>query len=80
MAKPQGERPVNLDPQKFFLGLMNFFSIVLPGALLTFLLMGEVGPVVLGERYAALGGAQAWAALMFVSYLFCHLIFLPAPG
>jgi len=38
--------------------------------------MGEVSPVALGDRYAALGGAQAWAALMFVSYLFGHLIFL----
>jgi hypothetical protein len=35
---------------------MDFFSILLPGALLTWLLMGEVGPAVLGDRYAALTG------------------------
>ena len=35
---------MNFDPQKFFIGLMDFFSILLPGALLTYLLMGEVGP------------------------------------
>src|SRR5690349_904560 len=46
-----------LRPQKFFIGLMDFFSILLPGALLTYLLMGEVGPVVLGERYAKLDRA-----------------------
>jgi hypothetical protein len=40
------------DPQKFFIGLMDFFSILLPGALLTWLLMGEVGPVLLGDRYS----------------------------
>ena len=46
-----GYRPqMNFDPQKFFIGLMDFFSILLPGALLTWLLMGEVGPVVLGDR------------------------------
>lgn len=45
--------------QKFFIGLMDFFSILLPGALLTWLLMHEVGPVVLGDRYAKLAGAEA---------------------
>lgn len=67
---------MNFDPQKFFIGLMDFFSILLPGALLTYLLMGEVGPVVLGDRYAKLAGAQAWAAFLLASYLFGHLIFL----
>lgn len=50
---------MNFDPQKFLIGLMDFFSILLPGALLTYLLMDEVGPVVLGDRYANLAGAQA---------------------
>ena len=36
---------MNLDSQKFFIGLMDFFSILLPGALLTWLLMGEGGRV-----------------------------------
>jgi hypothetical protein len=31
---------------------MDVFSIMLPGALLTYLLIGEVGPVLLGDRYA----------------------------
>jgi 8-oxo-dGTP pyrophosphatase MutT (NUDIX family) len=67
---------MNFDPQKLFIGLMDFFSILLPGAVLTYLLMGEVGPVVLGDRYTQLTGAQAWAAFLFASYLFGHLIFL----
>jgi len=67
---------MNFDPQKFFIGLMDFFSILLPGALLTYLLMGNVGSVVLGDRYAALAGAQAWAAFLFASYLFGHMVFL----
>ncbi len=68
---------MNFDPQKFFIGLMDFFSILLPGALLTYLLMDEVGPLVLGDRYAnLLAGAPAWAAFLFASYLFGHLIFL----
>jgi hypothetical protein len=38
--------------------------------------MGEVGPVVLGDRYTKFDGAQAWAAFLFASYLFGHLVFL----
>jgi 8-oxo-dGTP pyrophosphatase MutT (NUDIX family) len=72
----ESEFAMNFEPQKFFIGLMDFFSILLPGALLTYLLMGEVGPVVLGDRYAKLAGAEAWAAFLFASYLFGHLVFL----
>ena len=67
---------MNFDPQKFFIGVMDFFSILLPGALLTWLLMDSAGPVLLGDRYAALTGAQAWAAFLFASYLLGHLVFL----
>jgi hypothetical protein len=38
--------------------------------------MGDVGPVVLGDRYAQLAGAQAWAAFLFASHLFGDLVFL----
>jgi hypothetical protein len=67
---------MNFEPQKFFVGLMDFFSILLPGALLTYVLMDKVGPVVLGARYATLVGAEAWAAFLFASYLLGHLVFL----
>lgn len=67
---------MNFDPQKFFIGLMDFFSILLPGALLTWLLMGEVGPVVLGDRYDRLAGTQALAGFLFASYLLGYLVFL----
>jgi 8-oxo-dGTP pyrophosphatase MutT (NUDIX family) len=74
--EPEKEKNLSFDPQKFFIGLMDFFSILLPGALLTFLLMGEVGPVVLGDGYSKLAGAEAGAAFLFASYLFGHLVFL----
>lgn len=38
---------MNFDLQKCFISLMDFFSILVPGAMLTILLMGEVGSVVL---------------------------------
>lgn len=67
---------MNFEPQKFFIGLMDFFAILLPGALLTYLLMDQAGPVVLGERYSKLNGTEAWSAFLFASYLFGHLVFL----
>jgi len=67
---------MNFEPQKLFIGLMDFFSILLPGALLTWLLMDEVGPIVLGHRYGHLDSTQAWATFLFSSYLFGHLVFL----
>lgn len=67
---------MNVEPQKFFIGLMDFFSILLSGALLTWLLMGEVGPVILGDRYAKLAGTEARAVFLFACYLFGHLVFL----
>lgn len=67
---------MNLDPQKFFIGLMDFFSILLPGALLTYLMMAAAGPVALGARYDQLTGAHAWAVFLFASYLLGHLVFL----
>jgi ADP-ribose pyrophosphatase YjhB (NUDIX family) len=67
---------MNFDPQKFFIGLLDFFSILLPGALLTYLLMDELGPVVLGDRYSELAAPEAWAAFLFASYLLGHLVFL----
>ena len=67
---------MDFDPQKFFIGLMDFFSILLPGALLTWLFMDDVGPLVIGENYSSLSETQAWAAFLFASYLLGHLIFL----
>lgn len=68
---------MNFEPQKFFISLMDFFSILLPGALLTYLLMDEVGPVVLRcERYQDLTDAKGVAAFLVASYLVGHLVFL----
>ncbi len=33
-----------VEPEKFFIGVIEFFSILLPGALLTYLLKDGVGP------------------------------------
>ena len=50
---------MSFDTQKFIIGQMHFFSILLLGVLLTYLLMGDLGPVVLEDRYVKLAAAEA---------------------
>jgi hypothetical protein len=68
---------MNFEPQKLFIGLIDFFSILLPGALLTYLLADQVGPCILGtDRFNKLAGVEAGAVFLFTSYLLGHFIFL----
>jgi hypothetical protein len=56
---------MNFYPQKSFIGLMEFISILFPGALFTWLLMGEMRRVAIRDRYPALASTQAWAPVLF---------------
>jgi len=56
--------------------LVDFFSILLPGALLTYLVKDEVGPGLLGESYSQITGIEGWTVFLFSSYLLGHFIFL----
>lgn len=68
---------MDFEPQKFFVGLIDFFSILLPGALLTFLLRGEAERSMwVAERLPQLSGAKGWVAFLVASYLLGHFAFL----
>ena len=67
---------MNFEPQKFFIGLVDFFSILLPGAVLAYLLRDTAGPWILGSRYWRLQGTEAWVVLFLASYLLGHFLFL----
>jgi hypothetical protein len=67
---------MSIEPEKFFVGLMDFFAILLPGALATFLIMDDVGQMVIGDRFNSLKGPEGWAAFFIASYLSGHVIFL----
>ena len=68
---------MNFEPNKFFIGLMDFFSILLPGALLTYVIKDEVfcwimktaGPFNLKDT-------EHSVIFLFVSYLLGHFIYL----
>ena len=67
---------MSLEPEKFFVGLTDFFSILLPGAFATYLMKDALGPRVLRDGYKALTGTEGWIAFLFGSYLLGHFVFL----
>lgn len=68
---------MDFEPQKFFVGLMDFFSILLPGALLTFLLKHEaIKTEYVADRISQLGEAKGWVAFLVISYVLGHVAFL----
>ena len=68
------------EPQKFFLGVIDFFAIILPGAILTFFVKDKLGPFLLSSNYYKLTGAAGWAAFLGGSYLLGHFVFLIGAG
>lgn len=68
---------MDFDPQKFFIGLTDFFAILLPGALVTYFLnQAGIGQALLGNGFANLQGPAGWVAFFFASYLLGHFVFL----
>jgi 8-oxo-dGTP pyrophosphatase MutT (NUDIX family) len=68
---------MDFEPEKLFIGLTDFFAILLPGALLTYVIDAlGLGRALIGSRYTNLTGPAGWVAFFFASYLFGHFIFL----
>jgi ADP-ribose pyrophosphatase YjhB (NUDIX family) len=65
---------MSFKPQDFFIGVIDFFSILLPGAVLTYLFK-DVGPHILGRRYHVLQNTESWVVFLFSSYLLGHFLF-----
>jgi hypothetical protein len=76
---------MNFEPQKFFIGLVDFFSIIMPGALSVYLILSycpeesdcsEIMANPLLRNSFLLDSIGKWIAFLFGSYLLGHLIFL----
>src|SRR5712691_7328996 len=67
---------MNFEPQKLFIGLVDFFSILMPGALLVYLgqdwAAAKFGPA----KGFPLDSTEAAAVFLFASYLLGHFAFL----
>ena len=64
-------------PSDFLLGIVDFFAILLPGAIATAILAPKFGRLVLGPLIAVPDSeAGNWAAFLVCSYFLGHIIFL----
>jgi len=65
---------MNYKPADFFIGVMEFFAILMPGAMLAFLLI-DCGTLLFGNSLPSLPGtAGKWIAFLVASYVLGHLL------
>jgi ADP-ribose pyrophosphatase YjhB (NUDIX family) len=63
-----------MEPQKFFVGVIDLFSVFLPGAVLTYLLKNDLCRLFLKQSCPV--GTEGWVVFLVASYLLGHFIFL----
>ncbi len=64
---------MNFEPQKFFVGLIDFFAILMPGALLTYLTKDWAAAQLGSGPAFPLGNVEAATVFLFASYLLGHM-------
>jgi 8-oxo-dGTP pyrophosphatase MutT (NUDIX family) len=67
---------MDFEPQKFFIGLVDFFSVLMPGAVVAYVGKDWAGANLLGRDGFPLDGAEHLVVFLFASYLIGHLAFL----
>lgn len=68
---------MKFDPGSFYLGVVDFFSIMLPGGVLAFFLSGVFERNVFGALFPAIPpGTAGWVIFLFAAYLLGHIVFL----
>lgn len=72
---------MNIKPQDFFIGVIDFFSVILPGALVTYFLKGIMYTNVFGHDNVfplPETNTQKWIVFLLITYIIGNLIFLIA--
>lgn len=67
---------MSFEPQKFFVGLVDFFSVLMPGGLLAYLGKDWAAQALFCQSSYELEGGEAWMVFLFASYLLGHFVFL----
>jgi hypothetical protein len=68
---------MKFEPATFYIGVIDFFSIMLPGGIFAYYLYARVGPMVFGPVFPAIkGDGDGWAIFLLAAYLFGHIMFL----
>ncbi len=66
-----------MKPSEFFVGVIDFFAILLPGAIATAILAPHLGPLIFGTLLTSpTTEAGGWATFLTSAYFLGHLIFL----
>jgi 8-oxo-dGTP pyrophosphatase MutT (NUDIX family) len=63
-------------PKDFFVGLIDFFSILLPGAVLSYYLQKTAAASLLPKQLERMSEAERWMVFAVSSYLLGHFLFL----
>ncbi|MDX2447691.1 MAG: NUDIX domain-containing protein [Desulfobacterales bacterium] len=70
---------MKFNPGNFYFGVVDFFSIMLPGGLLAFSLYGSYGDKLFGQilpEIPKISDSIMWVVFLFAAYLFGHIVFL----
>jgi 8-oxo-dGTP pyrophosphatase MutT (NUDIX family) len=67
---------MNFDPQKIFVGVIDFFAVLLPGGFLSYLARPWIAGHALQHPTFSWGTTEGWMIYLFCSYLLGHFIFL----
>lgn len=66
---------MDFEPEKFFIGVIDLFSILMPGAVLSYYTYRRVPSRVMGLDHWTVHGAEGWVVFLFTSYLLGHFLF-----
>jgi 8-oxo-dGTP pyrophosphatase MutT (NUDIX family) len=67
---------MNFDPQKIFVGVVDFFSVLMPGGFLAYLARPWIASHFVRQVNLAWSSTEGWMIFLFCSYLLGHFIFL----
>lgn len=67
---------MSFEPEKFFIGVIDFFAILMPGALLAYLGKGYLSFFVLNRPDLPLKDPESFMIFLFIAYLLGHITFL----
>jgi len=67
---------MNFDPAKFFIGLMDFFTVLLPGGILVYVAKDALGLHGFGASFRDFSTVEGWMVFLVASYFVGHFAFL----
>lgn len=67
---------MNFEPQKFFIGLVDFFSIIMPGALIAYIGKDWLSCLLIDKCTFELINSENIIIFLFASYFAGHIVFL----